>query len=74
MEKHTSFGTLLTEYNFRVVIEIVKEVEISRIPVEKIGNPCVHHTYISEHSPDRIEITESSVVRVYIGRLVSIFE
>ncbi len=57
--KYTTFGTLLTEYNFKVIIEIIGEGELD--------NPCMT---IDNPNTDRSHTIAGS----YIGRLISIFE
>lgn len=56
--KHTTHGTLLTEYNFRVIIEITGKGELD--------NPCA----TIDSSRDR----SNTIVETYLGRLISVFE
>ncbi|RKU12875.1 hypothetical protein C6501_10230 [Candidatus Poribacteria bacterium] len=56
--KHTTFGTLLTEYNSKAVIEILREGELD--------NRCA----TIDSSRDRSD----TIVGTYIGRLISVFE
>ena len=57
MALHT-FGTLLTEYNSKVVVEILRKGELD--------NPCT----TIDSSRDRSD----TIVSSYIGRLISVFE
>lgn len=64
VEKHTTFGTLLTEYNFRVVVEVIRLARCDEIMDIDIQNSGISS---EEYTPsDRI-------VGLYIGRLISIF-
>lgn len=56
--KRTIFGTLLTEYGFQVIVEIIREGELD--------NPCM--------TIDSPEDRSDTIGGLYIGRLISIFE
>lgn len=76
VDKFTTFGTLLTEYSHRVVIDIIEIKQVERIPISEINNACLHHRIISLENPSEINISEEadSIAAVYLGRLISIFE
>ncbi|RKU26943.1 hypothetical protein C6497_12935 [Candidatus Poribacteria bacterium] len=59
--KYTTFGSLLTEYNFQVIIEI-----IGVIGADEIDNSCATIESVKDRS--------DTIVGTYRGRLISIFE
>lgn len=70
---YTTFGTLLTEYNHRVTIEITDEIVISERDRDLLPDPCANDIdALRDGKPKKPN--SDSISGLYIGRLISIFE